>query len=111
MFRAIVAAVILVLSFVAPVAAGPLEDAIGAHNRHDYATAQRLYRPLAEQGNAIAQTNLGVLYANGLGVPKDFAEAANGIGRLPTKAAPPPKTISGYCTAMVRACRRATLRR
>ena len=74
--RAIVAAIIMVLSFAAPVAAGPLEDAIAAHNRRDYATALQLYRPLAEQGNAIAQTNLGVMYNNGQGVPKDFAEAA-----------------------------------
>ena len=30
----------------------------------------------AEQGNAVAQFNLGVMYANGQGVPKDDAEAA-----------------------------------
>ena len=31
----------------------------------------------AEQGNATAQTSLGVMYANGLGVAKDVKEAAN----------------------------------
>ncbi len=31
----------------------------------------------AEQGNASAQCNLGVLYGNGQGVPRDYAEAAN----------------------------------
>jgi S1-C subfamily serine protease len=32
-------------------------------------------RQLAEQGNPIAANNLGVLYANGVKVPQDFAEA------------------------------------
>ena len=32
-------------------------------------------RALAEQGNAVAQYNLGVLYATGQGVPQDNAEA------------------------------------
>ena len=33
-------------------------------------------RPAAEQGNASAQNNLGHLYYNGLGVSRDYAEAA-----------------------------------
>lgn len=33
-------------------------------------------RALAEQGNAKAQYNLGVMYANGRGVPQDDAKAA-----------------------------------
>ena len=40
-----------------------------AHNRGDYATALREWRPLAEQGMAIAQFHLGQLYARGQGVP------------------------------------------
>jgi TPR repeat protein len=58
------------------VAAGPLEDALAAANRGDYATALRLWRPLADQGNAKARYDLGVMYANGRGVPQDDAEAA-----------------------------------
>ena len=34
------------------------------------------YRKAAEQGNAAAQFNLGVLYANGKGVPQSYEEAA-----------------------------------
>lgn len=56
--------------------AGPLEDAWAAYERGDYATALRLWRPLAEQGNAIAQSNLGFIYDSGQGVPQDHAEAA-----------------------------------
>jgi TPR repeat protein len=73
--RHVIAAIILVLSFAAPVAAGPLEDAVAAAARGDYATALRLWRPLADQGNALAQRNLGFMYANGQGVPQDYAEA------------------------------------
>ena len=35
-----------------------------------------LFRPLADQGDADAQTTLGVMYALGQGVPKDDAQAA-----------------------------------
>jgi TPR repeat protein len=69
------AAIILGLSLAAPVAAGPLEDANAAHERGDYATALRLWRPLADQGDAAAQFNLGVMYASGRGIPQNYAEA------------------------------------
>ena len=71
----VAAAIILVLGFAAPAAAGPLEDADAALKRRDYATAVRLNRPLAEQGNANAQYNLGTFYDNGLGVPLDKVRA------------------------------------
>jgi uncharacterized protein len=71
----VVAAIVLVLGFAAPAAAGPLEDADAAIRRRDYATAVRLVRPLAEQGDANAQYNLGVFYDNGLGVPQDKVSA------------------------------------
>ena len=48
-------------------AAGPLEDAAAAEARGDYATALRLFRPLANQGNAVAQFSLGVMYDKGTG--------------------------------------------
>ncbi|MGB8893911.1 MAG: hypothetical protein WCD13_06305 [Pseudolabrys sp.] len=70
-----IAAILLMLSFATPVVAGPLEDANAAIKRRDYATAVRLIRPLAEQGDANAQYNLGVFYDNGLGVPQDKVRA------------------------------------
>jgi TPR repeat protein len=73
--RHAVAAIILVSSFASSVAAGPLEDAAAAVKRRDYATAVRLIRPLAEQGDASTQYNLGVFYDNGLGVPQDHVRA------------------------------------
>src|SRR5262245_50685230 len=70
------AAIIVVLSLAAPAAAGPREDVEAASASGDYATALRLLRPLADQGDAFAQLNLGVMYDNGRGVPRNYAEAA-----------------------------------
>ena len=58
--------VCLVLVFVAlavPVQARPFQDGVAADWRGDYATALRIFRPLADQGAALAQYNLGVMYA------------------------------------------------
>lgn len=35
----------------------------------------RWYRKAADQGDAFAQTGIGCLYHDGLGVPQDYAEA------------------------------------
>ena len=42
---------------------------LDAYNDGDYATALKEWKPLAEEGNADAQYNLGVMYKNGWGVP------------------------------------------
>src|SRR5258705_3961594 len=70
------AAIILMINFAAPVAAGPFEDAVDAHRRGDYLTALRLIRPLANDGDAVAQYNLGLMYATGQGVSQDYVMAA-----------------------------------
>ena len=71
-----IAAMILVSAFAAPVAAGTFEDAVDAHARGDYAKALRLIRPLANDGDASAQFNLGLMYTTGQGVQQDNAAAA-----------------------------------
>ena len=43
----------------------------------DYKEAARLYRLAAEQGDADAQGNLGVMFERGYGVPQDYKEAVN----------------------------------
>jgi hypothetical protein len=55
--------------------ADDLQDGMEAAKRQDYKTAHRLWLPLADQGNVLAQYNLGVMYAKGLGAPKDYKEA------------------------------------
>ena len=47
------------------------QKGLTAYRSNDYATALREWEPLAEQGDAFAQYNLGVMYANGDGVPQD----------------------------------------
>lgn len=46
-----------------------------AYHRGDYTTALREWRPLANQGDAVAQYSLGLLYTNGQGVPQDYKTA------------------------------------
>jgi Sel1 repeat len=41
-----------------------------------YATALRLFRPLADKGDDVAQFDLGVLYNKGWGVPRDYVQTA-----------------------------------
>jgi hypothetical protein len=55
--------------------AGPWEDGMAAYNRGDYVPAMRVFRALAEQGNAKAQNVLGVMFRKGEGVPKNPARA------------------------------------
>ncbi|MES1258890.1 MAG: tetratricopeptide repeat protein, partial [Acidobacteriota bacterium] len=51
------------------------EAAMKAFREKDYATAYKEWKPAAEQGDASAQFNLGLMYARGLGVRQDIAEA------------------------------------
>ncbi len=51
-----------IMALAVPANAGPLEDGLAAYESKDYATALKLWRPLAEQGNADAQNNLGFMY-------------------------------------------------
>ena len=54
---------------------GNWEDGMDAANKGDFKTAHELWLPLAEQGDADAQFNLGNMYSYGLGVPQDYKEA------------------------------------
>ena len=49
--------------------------AVEAYERGDYATALAGFQNYAEQGNATAQFNLGLMYASGEGVPEDDVTA------------------------------------
>src|SRR5665213_4507977 len=54
-----------------------LQDVQSAIQRKDYATALRIVRPLAQGGDAAAQTILGSMYALGYGVSRSSPEAVN----------------------------------
>jgi|SRR6056300_494473 TPR repeat protein len=48
------------------------QDGVRAYKQEDYRTAFREWRPLAEQGEARAQFNLGIMYAQGKGIGKNY---------------------------------------
>ena len=54
-----------------------LDQGQAAYDREDWQAAYRLLKPLADQGYAPAQYNLGVMYRDGKGVPQDYATAAS----------------------------------
>ena len=75
--RRTAAAVILIISFfmAGPTIARPLDDAEAAYKRGDYATAYRLFKPLAENGLAEAQNRICHMYTYGKGVSQNYSEA------------------------------------
>ena len=52
-----------------------LASGIQSYKAGDYKKALEIFKPLAEQGSAAAQLNLGNMYLYGEGVPQDYAEA------------------------------------
>ena len=72
-----VAAMLLLLALAGapPAMAQTFQEAVAAYERGDYVVALRGFRIYAKQGHASAQNNLGVMYANGQGVPQDYVEA------------------------------------
>ncbi len=63
----------LVVVLVAAPAWADFKTGMEAYERGAYATALKEWRPLAEQGDALAQGLLGLMYAKGQGVPPDDA--------------------------------------
>ena len=82
----------LALVFVLGAASGAFADfqtALDAYNTGDYETAYAVWLPLAENGSAAAQFNIGLLYDKGAGREQDLRQAVdwyarsadNGFGR------------------------------
>ena len=67
-------ATVLSLAFT-PVSAQDYNKGFKAYKAGDYTTAIKEWKPLAEQGDAYAQYNLGGMYRNGNGVLKNYSEA------------------------------------
>lgn len=69
-------AVTVLLASIAPISAGPLEDAEAAYDAGDYTAALQIWRDEAGRGSAQAQRALGDFYSYGIVVPHDLPEAA-----------------------------------
>jgi len=65
----------IVLTLTLSAASGPMEDGIAAYDKEDYATALRIFQPLAERGHLDAQYSLGSLYQAGKGVAQDLSQS------------------------------------
>jgi TPR repeat protein len=72
----VLAATVLTLSSMAPTYAQSLQQGVAAFNRRDYRLASQVFIPLAERGDAAAQTYLGYMFETGRGVPRNYTEAA-----------------------------------
>ncbi len=72
----IVCALALAAPSVVAHAADEFSRGLDAYLAGDYTTAMRIWRPLADQGDVVAAFNIGVLYAQGMGVGRDPREAS-----------------------------------
>ncbi len=69
---------------------------VAAYERQDYATALREFRPLAEQGDAEAQNNLGVMYLKGEGVAQDSKAAVQWYSKASEQGHASAQIILGF---------------
>lgn len=67
----------LVLLVTAPTYAADYQTGVEASLRRDFATAYQEWEPLAQQGDASSQFQLGWLYLEGNGVPQDLQQGIN----------------------------------
>lgn len=68
---------LLLLPGAASAQVSPFEEADAAYARSDYANALRIFRTLAQEGDAIAQFNLGVMLDFGQGSAPDPPQAVS----------------------------------
>ena len=68
-------ALAFLMTFSLPVSAQDFQKGLAAAQAGDFATALQEWTPLAEAGNEVAQSNLGIMYDFGQGVPQDYKEA------------------------------------
>ncbi len=72
LFGALLAAALVAMAEAA--AAATYEDGLLAYDKGDFATALKIFRPLAERGDIRSENALGRMYIRGDGVARDPAE-------------------------------------
>lgn len=75
-FRVLICLIVCTAAVSGAIAGGSFQAAVRAYTAHKYALASRLFTDLSIAGDARAQTYLGYMYANGIGVPQNFMVAA-----------------------------------
>ena len=76
--------------------AGDFEDGMQFVLSKDYARAVQSFRKAAEDGNADAQFNLGVMYSKGRGVEQDYARAAHWYRKAAEQDDVPAQSMLGF---------------
>jgi hypothetical protein len=89
---------IISLVFSSLVYGGDYETGRAAYDVGDFERAQAVWAPAAESGDADSQFGMGLLYANGYGVPLDDAQALKWYMRSP------PNRIMARHSAISRSC-------
>jgi TPR repeat protein len=75
-FKRLLATLVLLAGIHASAWADEFKEGYAAYMRGDYEVAFQLLMPLADQGNAVAQNMVALMYQNGQGVPRNGTEAA-----------------------------------
>lgn len=78
----------LSLLFPASLIHAGIEEGVSAYNQGDHATAYKEFLPIAESGNKKAQLLLGLMYDNGLGIGRDYKQAAQWYSRAAEQGQP-----------------------
>ena len=91
---------VLALALVLPVAAQSFKPDFkagwDAYYKRYYVTALKHFRPLAKQGHAKTQHNLGVMYHNGMGVEQVLVMAYVWLNIAITNGVSSPKVLMEY---------------
>ena len=104
------AAFMLCTAVAAPVMAQDYDKVLEASRAGDCKTALQEWRPLAEQGNAAAQFNLGQMYFEGEGVPQDDDEALKWYRLAAEQGIAAAQSNLAGCSATAMASHRTTQR-
>jgi uncharacterized protein len=75
--------------------AGALSAGEQAYARHDYVHAAPLLLLEAQRGSATAQTYMGFMFQNGLGVPRNYEAAASWFNEAAQQGAPTAQFLLG----------------
>jgi TPR repeat protein len=86
--RLLIVVIAAVLLSTGAASAGDYEDGAAAYNRGDFVTAKRLWLPLAERGEAKAQTGLALMYFLGQGVKVNLAAALDWCSKAAAQGLP-----------------------
>lgn len=91
---------LFILALLTPANATDLQTGSEAvHEQSDFAAALRELRMLAEQGNAEAQLELGLMYQRGKGVPEDNTEAVKWYRKAAEQGNTLAQTLLGFMHA------------